>query len=664
MAIRKRGAEQIVNSPDTENQREPAVAGLEGGGFAIAWENDASIGVVRRQGSRIYDAEGASVAGPLIIDGAGQLDVNPAVAGLADGGFVTVFSTGNARTYYSADFRRFAADGQQTGARGETSTLFSFGGNIFETELAATNAGFAAVWDDSGVITLKLYDQAFASASGRVPVSAISGGPADRAADIAATSSGRLAVTWIDGATSFVQLRVFNADLSPATGDIAVGSAKDFSVPKITTLSNGRLAVVWNAEGTPSTGDASGQQVLVRIYEPDGAVVTGPILVNSTTAGDQREPTITALDHGRFLVAWVTPGLAANRSDVVAQLFEYDGRKIGGEFLVAGDLPGLIIQPDVATLEDGRVAVVFTGSDGPDRFGTAASPGIRLQLLDPRDDMIEGGVGNDALSGQEGFADEINGRGGQDTLFGLSGDDTLYGSTGDDALYGGSGLDELYGGPGRDDLVGGADGDRLDGGAGFDTVYYSSAPGRVVVDLADWALNQGEAAFDGYFDVEAFAGSNFDDVLRGDAGSQQLHGQGGADLIDGRAGVDGLTGGDGDDILIGGLGLDAMYGNAGADAFRYLSPQEGDAGELINDLVSGTDRIEVSALGFGGGLTPGPLLGPRLVYGSSATAPIGQFLYDGGLLSWDADGTGAGAAVAIAQLVGAPLLLASDILVI
>jgi hypothetical protein len=52
-----------------------------------------------------------------------------------------------------------------------------------------------------------------------------------------------------------------------------------------------------------------------------------------------------------------------------------------------------------------------------------------------------------------------------------------------------------------------------------------------------------------------------------------------------------------------------------------------------------------------------------LVLGTRATQAHGQFLYNGvnGALYWDADGSGVGAKVLVASLIGHPALAASDL---
>jgi hypothetical protein len=79
-----------------------------------------------------------------------------------------------------------------------------------------------------------------------------------------------------------------------------------------------------------------------------------------------------------------------------------------------------------------------------------------------------------------------------------------------------------------------------------------------------------------------------------------------------------------------------------------------------------TDKIEIDASAFGGGLVAGGAV--QLVSNSNPTSAGkvgGVFLYtDNGFLSWDADGQGAGAAVAFFRLQNLPGLTAADFVVV
>jgi Ca2+-binding RTX toxin-like protein len=87
--------------------------------------------------------------------------------------------------------------------------------------------------------------------------------------------------------------------------------------------------------------------------------------------------------------------------------------------------------------------------------------------------------------------------------------------------------------------------------------------------------------------VENLEGSNFNDVLSGDAGNNVLSGLVGNDSINGAAGNDTLYGGDGNDTLRGGVGDDLLSGGAGNDIFWMEA-----GGADVVDAGEGTDQID------------------------------------------------------------------------
>ncbi|HYI48408.1 MAG TPA: calcium-binding protein, partial [Allosphingosinicella sp.] len=224
----------------------------------------------------------------------------------------------------------------------------------------------------------------------------------------------------------------------------------------------------------------------------------------------------------------------------------------------------------------------------------------------------------------------ITGTEDDDVLYGTIGGDTIDGLGGTDYIFGQAGADQIDGGDGSDLLVGEADDDVVEGGNNDDFLY----------------------------------GGEGNDQLFGQADNDNLSGENGDDQLSGGDGDDSLDGGDGDDTLEGGDGDDYLMGGAGADAFVFQSVLDGPDG--IGDFTSGTDKIQVSASGFGGGLTAGGTV--SLVSGADPTASgaTGQFLFDtdDGRLLWDADGTGGGEAVLVATLYNIPSLTTSDFAVI
>ena len=193
---------------------------------------------------------------------------------------------------------------------------------------------------------------------------------------------------------------------------------------------------------------------------------------------------------------------------------------------------------------------------------------------------------------------------------------TITGTGGADVLEG-TALDDVYCGEGGGDLIvlsGGAD--VVNGGGGFDFVSVEDATGGGTVDLrAGRATAPGiDASLVG---VEAAVGSDFDDILVGNAEQNELLGGGGNDAIDGKGGFDfarydlattriranlgtGQVTGDGIDVLdriegiVGGTGNDILRGNGKRNTLYTLSGNDVLRGGGRPDLLLGgpnADRL-------------------------------------------------------------------------
>jgi len=101
----------------------------------------------------------------------------------------------------------------------------------------------------------------------------------------------------------------------------------------------------------------------------------------------------------------------------------------------------------------------------------------RLEAESPDQDIREGTVDGETLTGSDLLQEAIFAMAGDDTLLGLGGDDWLFGMQGADALEGGLGNDALDGGDGDDVLVGGGGTDSLYGGIGGDIYRFALGDG-------------------------------------------------------------------------------------------------------------------------------------------------------------------------------------------
>jgi len=145
-------------------------------------------------------------------------------------------------------------------------------------------------------------------------------------------------------------------------------------------------------------------------------------------------------------------------------------------------------------------------------------------------------------------------------------------------------------------------------------------------------------------------------VITGTSAADSLVAGMGDDSLSGGAGNDTLSGGVGNDTLSGGAGDDSLIGGLGADVFKFDTDLKTAGIDTIADFVTGTDKIVLSAAVFEKFTSGVALTSANLVVGTGATAKAGlstnYLVYDKatGGLSYDADGSGAGAAVQIAKI--------------
>ena len=313
-----------------------------------------------------------------------------------------------------------------------------------------------------------------------------------------------------------------------------------------------------------------------------------------------------------------------------------------------------------------------------------------------------GGGGGEVINGTSGN-DSLNGTTGDDTINGLAGNDTLNANTPD----GNEGTDYLSGGDGNDVLDAGryfpASGqpftaDTLDGGLGDDE-YHVSVDGDVIVAdpggidtvfawNTNWTLGAGLDNLH-LIDTEGSGGvgigNELDNLISGGGEFAELRGMGGDDRLQlanafnfSRAfGGDGndtlsaardseLFGDAGNDVLIADGRGSTMTGGSGGDSFVFGSP----SGSLINDFASGADKIRLDAtsmqaLGASGNFAAGDVrfhAAPGATGGHDADDRV---IYDttNGLLLYDADGSGSGAAQLITRLQPGTPVVATDIAV-
>lgn len=366
----KIGTEFLVNSAILNSQDNPVVSALPTGGFVVSWVDssltggDASISSIKAQ---IFDAFGAAVGIEILVN---QSTANaqraPSVATLATGGFVISWTdssmTGGDASATSVKAQIFDASGGKVGGEFLVNSITA---NTQDAPVAAglIGGGFVISWHDTS----------------------LQGGDASKDA---------------------VKAQIFSSSGAKVGSEFLVNTETNSNQQQqaIIGLSTGGFAIAW-ADASARGGDASYYGIKLQIFDASGTKMAGEKLVNSTTLNGQLAPTLTLLSDGNIVVSWADySGVASESgtSGIKAQIFDGNGDRIGGEFIVNTQSLGAQVDPIIAGGQDGGFAAIWTdySGQGGDNLGT----GVKYKMFDPLG--AQGGpppliATADTVSGQE-----------------------------------------------------------------------------------------------------------------------------------------------------------------------------------------------------------------------------------------------------------------------
>ena len=312
-----------------------------------------------------------------------------------------------------------------------------------------------------------------------------------------------------------------------------------------------------------------------------------------------------------------------------------------------------------ATLNNGATVTVNVNGVGEDKItnveGLIGGSAADTLTGDTLTNFFRGGAGNDNLEGGDArdtadYSDktaavvvDLDGANGVIVRVGGVDEDTIKTI---ESIIGGTAADSLTGDGQSNTFLGGAGRDVLDGQDGTDTADFSDKTTSVEV-----TLNGATNAFakvngineDTLRSIESVTGGSGNDTLIGDTLNNSLRGGGGDDR---------LSAGAGNDVVAGGLDNDTLTGGTGRDLFLFDSALGPTNVDIVSDFVVADDFIGLDQGIFNIAGLQGTFPVQAFFAGTAAHDADDRIIYNAatGALSYDADGTGAIAAVQFATL--------------
>ncbi|WP_423241535.1 Ig-like domain-containing protein, partial [Pantoea agglomerans] len=139
-------------------------------------------------------------------------------------------------------------------------------------------------------------------------------------------------------------------DLLNESAQVNTTTTGDQLNPSVTRLADGRIVVTWQGDGT------SGTEVYMQLYEADGVHKIGTEQqVNQRTANNQDSPQVIALTDGGFLIVYESNvnGLDNSGDGVMARRYGADGQAVTDEFQVNTTYSGAQNRPGAMATADG-----------------------------------------------------------------------------------------------------------------------------------------------------------------------------------------------------------------------------------------------------------------------------------------------------------------------
>ena len=348
----------------------PVVEALPTGGYALTWQVTTTPGNYDIL-TAIYNAQGQQVVAPINVSNTPNIDDQGAVvAVLSNGNYAVTWRSGTFGGDYDIFTAVYDANGQQIAAPLDVTSTSAV--NEADVQVAAlSTGGYALSWDSpgGGDIFTAIYDAQGHAVAAPVDVAA------GNQPHVAALSNGTYALFW-NGGGGDVFTAVYTAQgqqlSAPVDVSNAPGLAKDAG--QVTALSNGAYAVSWDGQ----TADGS-YDIFTAVYNAQGQQVVAPVDVSNSPGADDLSPETTALANGTYALTWLGPGDFVD--DAYTAVYQFVDSDTPGDVNVIGS-PDIAIDLSALVNVGGSVIVTGNGNAVSIDLSNLASIGGNFKLTD------------------------------------------------------------------------------------------------------------------------------------------------------------------------------------------------------------------------------------------------------------------------------------------
>lgn len=587
-----------VNATTADDQLDPKIIQLANGNILVSWTSTNNTGVGSPTGrdviGQIFDPLGNPVGAEFRLNIGFNVDDEQAgeIVATANGGFIVVYMDIDAAGSQSVRLGEFDSAGAALASNqtvlGDTAGDPGFGNPVVAAS-SATSVLIVYERTTAGVSTVvgKIYNPSTDTYSAEISLLAFPGG--DTTPAVTVLSNGNYVVVARNTAndTSIAYRIVDAAGVNVLGATQVTGTSTDTfndREPTVTTLAGGGFVIAW------TNTDTNDIDVVFRVYNAAGAQIGSNQVSGVGSTDNNNEPVVVGLADGTFVIIYDNDA-APNRLEV--ERFSATGAFLGN-FVITAEAA---TTPSAVSLADGRFAVVWQ---------SLVNNEIQMEILDTRDAVNSPGVytPDQRQIGTIG-ADVFTAANNVEIVNGWDGNDII---TAVDI----NGVQQYFGGEGNDVIfaVGVINDEAWNGENGNDTIDWSSVnQSGIVFNLAAGTATLG-ASTETMLNFENLAGTLLADTIIGTSGDNTLSGNEGNDVLVGGLGNDTLNGGGGNDTIVYSgssavnvalyLGSTNTFG-AGVDVFNSIENVVGTSfddyllGSTVGNILlgdAGNDRLE------------------------------------------------------------------------